>query len=82
MKRSDMIDIIEDYLGAFDSNFHSTFKTAEDILNDIERAGMLPPLLDSAWSDYSENKSSGNHAEEYAIWEPEDDSLPTNGVSE
>jgi len=38
------------------------------LLDGCEELGMLPPLQDEAWSDYSENISSGEHAERYAKW--------------
>lgn len=64
MKRSEIVDIIEDYLSAFDSNFDSTTDTASNILKDLEEAGMLPPPDEHFWKAFTPS---------YFKWEPEDE---------
>lgn len=68
MKRSEMLDIIEyaieDYLG--DKIFHPDI-LANQILMDIEKAGMLPPELNPIPQYIIDNCESAN------IWEPEND---------
>jgi len=44
-----------------------------DILDDIEKAGMLPPIIDDAYADYYGGDSVGDGIDKYCKWEPEDE---------
>ena len=72
MKRSKVLKQINDYLDQ-DLNIDMEPEWIEEILNIVEKAGMLPPL--NSWSLHTD----GDHADPdnilYYTWEEEDENI-------
>ena len=70
MKRSDMIEVIKDYLDLLkeEPRMHcDTISQAEYILGSVETFGMLPPEVSPIPQSVIDNCESGNY------WENEDE---------
>lgn len=65
MKRSKMIEIISDFVSERVSGYNASFSenAAEDLLDELERQGMLPPLVPTEYFGF----------ESESMWEGEND---------
>ena len=71
MKRSEAIRIIYDTINA--NLKYDNVSTSREILNELEKAGLLPPLNDKAMYKGSIKDVLSGSLEPLYSWEPEDD---------
>ena len=73
MKRSEILDIIEDRIAYFHYEHDDSYIRAEKILEDLEKAGMLPPNNNKKRAIKESSVPCVINAMKCHEWEPEDD---------
>lgn len=74
MKRSEMLNKLDDFL--ISEGFHKagSYDLANTILNLVEKAGMIPPLNETVYHHMdNSDRVAVNDALSYFTWESEDD---------
>ena len=71
MKRSEMLDLILDVLETSKENEDHFLKVRDDMLDTIEKAGMLPPIHEDIPDD--DQEYIGYAMGEFHNWEKEDE---------